>query len=182
MHLMFIPGHGADGAPCPKGSHRNLSDCRKYLRGELPATPKKPLVGVVGPDQDGEEQVYNVRSSVSVDPQERELWNPRDWGHSSRRRPRNAWNPLHYEGLSIGGSRWGRSVITGPTEPRWNRRGVRRFEDLSHWPRWPTSPGVGHGIQCPALPAAAGGSTGVNKASAYVESVLASQTVRAFSV
>ena len=68
MHPVVILGHGAESAMRPKGSHQNLGDCGESLRGELPATPKNPSVGVVGPDRDREEQVYNVRSSVPVEP------------------------------------------------------------------------------------------------------------------
>ena len=45
---------------------------------------------------------------------------------SAVRRPRNAWNPLPSEGLSRGRSHWGRSVKTGPTDPRQYGRGVSR--------------------------------------------------------
>ena len=48
MHLVVILGHGANGVPCPKGSHRDPGDRWGSLSGELPATPKQPSFGVVG--------------------------------------------------------------------------------------------------------------------------------------
>ena len=42
-------------------------------------TPEQPPVGVIGPNQGGEERVYNVRSSVPVDPYEHEICEPWDW-------------------------------------------------------------------------------------------------------
>ena len=60
MHPVVIPGHGADGAQCPKGSHRDLGDHGESLRGELPATPDQPPFGLGGTDQDREERVLNL--------------------------------------------------------------------------------------------------------------------------
>ena len=80
MHPLVLPGHGADGAQCRKGGHHDLSDGGETLWGELPAAPEQPPIGIIGPDQDGEEQVKDMRSSVPVHPQERQLRQPRDWG------------------------------------------------------------------------------------------------------
>ena len=40
MHLVVIPGHGADGAQCPKVIHWDLGNCGESIWGDLPATPK----------------------------------------------------------------------------------------------------------------------------------------------
>ena len=73
MHQVIIPGYGADGATCPEGDHQDLGDHGESLSKELPATPKQPLVGFVGPDREGEEQVEYVRFSVLVETEERKL-------------------------------------------------------------------------------------------------------------
>ena len=83
MQPVVIPGHVDDGAQCLKGSHQDLGNCGESLRGELPVTPEQPPLRVVGPDQDGEERVKNVFSSVLFGPHEHEICNPRDGGHLS---------------------------------------------------------------------------------------------------
>ena len=83
MHPVVILGHVVDGVQFPKKSHRDLGNCEESLSGELPATPKQPPVGVVGPNRDGEERVKNVYSSVLVATRDHELCEPRDGGHLS---------------------------------------------------------------------------------------------------
>ena len=55
VNPVVLPGHGADGAQCPKGSHRDLGDGRESLWEDLPVAPEQPPVGVLGPDQDGKD-------------------------------------------------------------------------------------------------------------------------------
>ena len=73
-----------EGALCRKGNHWDLSDRGESLSRELPATPKQPLAGVVGPDRDGEERVKDVCFSVPVNPKECALCEPKYWGCLSR--------------------------------------------------------------------------------------------------
>ena len=80
VHPVFLPGHGADGAQCREGGHRDLCDGREPLCRELPAAAKQPSVWVIGADRDGEEQMKDVCSSVPVHPQERQLCQPWDRG------------------------------------------------------------------------------------------------------
>ena len=84
MYPVVLPGHGANGTQCPKGSHLDIGNGWESLRGELPAAPQQHPVLVVGPNWDIEEQVEDVCSSVTVHPQDCELSQPRDWGRLSR--------------------------------------------------------------------------------------------------
>ena len=77
VNPVVLPGHGADGAQCRKGGHRDICDGGEPLWKELPAAAKQPLVGIVGADRDREEQMQDVCSFVLVDPQERQLRQPR---------------------------------------------------------------------------------------------------------
>ena len=55
VNPVVLPGHGANGAQCREGGHRDLCDGGEPLCRELPAAAKQPSVGIVGPNRDGEE-------------------------------------------------------------------------------------------------------------------------------
>ena len=80
VHPVVLLVHGADGAQCLKGGHRDLCDGGESLCRELPASAKQPSVGIIRADRDGEEQMQDVCSSVLVHPQERQLRQPWDRG------------------------------------------------------------------------------------------------------
>ena len=94
-----------------------------------------------------------MRSSVLVDPAERDFQYPWYWGRLSCEADQKRVDPLPSGGQSRGGSHWGRSVQTVPTVPRKERWVVGR----SQGPQPPTGGSNGarvvHGIWPPALPA-----------------------------
>ena len=171
MNSVVHPGHGADGAQCREGGHRDLGDGGEPLCRELPAAANQPSVWVIRADRDGEERVQTVCSTVLVDPQERQLRQPRYRGRLCREadEERVETPSLPYVGRE-GGPIEASHSKPGRQSPDEAVRESAGLEDLSHRPRRPTAPGVGHGDRrlARSAAAAAGGGTGVDEASAWV--------------
>ena len=92
-------------------------------------------------------------SSVPVEPQERELLKPRDWGSLSREASQELVEPPSLPGVGWEGGPIGSGQLEpGLHSPDKTVGESPGPEDLSHRPRRLTAPGVGHGVRSPTLP------------------------------